>query len=235
MSFRRNPSFSRSPSMVFRADVQRKKVQNASWRKRQQSLMVVPKKFSGPTLFQSSSLGPEQKGVDTILTDIALPVTDAFTGAAVLNLVAAGTNPVQRVGRKMRMTSFQYRFHLGTVAGAPANGNVPVRILVVYDRQPNGAAALNTDLLSTANFQGVLALTNSERFLVVSDQIHECSSAGPTVGKVYKKLSLDTMWSSTSGAIADIASGSLLMFIATSGWTGAPVINLVSRVRFVDT
>lgn len=221
--------------MIVRADVQRNKTQNASWRKRQQTVLIAPRKFQGVSLFESNS-GVERKNVDTALVDLTLPVTNAFTGGQLLNGVAQGAANQTRVGRRMLMKSLQYRFHLGTAAGASTTQLAPVRVLVVYDRQANGAVCLNTDVLATAVFQGFQNLGNTDRFLILSDMVHglDGNSTQPTSGKVYKKLNLDTMFIGNGNLVADIGSGSVYAFIATPGSATALVVNLNFRIRYVD-
>lgn len=238
MSFRR-PALKRSQSYVATLNdygANRRRVQNGAWRKRQNTLMITPKRYTGLSLFESAS-GIEQKNIDSGLVDLALPATNAFTGAQLLNGCAQGAAQNQRIGRKMLMKSVQYRFHLGSAAGVAPAQSLAVRILIVYDRQANGAIALNTDVLSGgALFPSQQNLANTDRFLVISDVIHglDTDKQQPVVGKVFKKIQLDTQFGGAAGAIADINSGALIAFICTPGAAVAPVINCNFRVRFQD-
>lgn len=233
MSYKR-PTFTRSPKF----EARRARVQNASWRKRQSTVMIMPKRFDGVTLFEKNS-NIERKNSDTPIVDLALPLTDAFTVGQVLNNIGQGVTNSSRIGRRALFKSIQYRFHLG-LATPPAptvtSQIQPVRILIVYDRQPNGALALATDVLNQATFQGHLNLNNSDRFLVLSDVVHGLDgiSTQPPAGKVYKKISLDTMYSGTGATIADISSGAILAFISTPGYQAGLFINVTFRVRYQD-
>lgn len=199
---------------------------------RKPSVVYMKPLYKGLSLYQSRPT-VEWKQIDTIYADNALPVTDAFSSLAYQNLIAQGVGNSQRVGRKITLRSIYYRFHMGTAAGtSPYTG--PVRIVVVYDRQPNGLGGGIVDVFSSNNFHALQNLNNGDRFLVLSDQIYESSSTLSTHGQMYKKLSLDTVYSGAGATIADMTTGSISAFVATPGGAAAVVINLNFRVRYID-
>lgn len=187
------------------------------------------------SLFQDTGL-VEWKNIDANFVDLVLPATNAFTGVALLNGVAQGAGTNQRIGRRATYHSLHYRFHLGLASGGSGAGqSVPVRILIVYDKQTNGGTPPNTEILQTPNFQGQMLLNQADRFVIVSDKVHEIDSSGPTTGKCYKKMKLETVYGGPGALSADITTGAFFLLIATSPIGGTTsVINLNVRMRYTD-
>jgi len=182
-------------------------------------------------LFQArSASAPERKNID-LSTSFTTGAAFAFSAGQLLNGCAAGTGATNRVGRKMLMKSLQFRAAVNSNAGNAGNA----RVLVVYDKQTNGAAPAITDILGADLITAPMNLSNSDRFVVIADVLTE----GPTDitttwhEKHYKKLGLETLFGNTGSAVTDINSGSVYMFVA--GGTGAAItVNLYNRIRFVD-
>jgi len=77
----------------------------------------------------------EWKNVD-IGSQLAIAAsTSSFSTPVMLNPVGQGTGNNDRIGRKIAMTKLQLRWERWQGTGVPD----PFRILVVYDRSPNGA------------------------------------------------------------------------------------------------
>lgn len=125
----------------------------------------------------------EKKGVDTSLTVGAIvATTNTNDDALVLNLVQQGAGSWNRVGRKINLTSIRLR---GTVvwASAPAttsgdlNSNT-LRMVVVWDKQPSGAAIPTFDTVfgltaqdgtEGTTFLAPIKYDNMDRFSVLRD------------------------------------------------------------------
>lgn len=207
---------------------------------------------------------------------VVLEANNSQTGVC-LNAISVGAALNQRIGRKVTMRSIKLDmvFHcsgtytssstLGaTLAPATNQQLTPVRILLVYDRQTNGAAAYAADVLAPIGASGLGGssavgtcssnnLNNRSRFLTIYDKTHNINAYDnvcKTV-RVYKKLNLPVIYN--SGALSSlwdtscIQTGALLLFcIADSegGLTGAsampynslsPIaIHPSSRLRFTD-
>lgn len=122
----------------------------------------------------------EVKYVDQPKTLINAVVAAATTPGTVLGLVSTGAGAWNRIGRKVCTNSLYIRgvfdIHNGTT-GAP-NPDV-VRILVVYDRSPNGTQALYGDVIKATAADGTtvsstaldgMNLDNRDRFKILADQ-----------------------------------------------------------------
>ena len=127
-----------------------------------------------------------------------------------LNDVAQGTTAITRIGRKILMKSVLVQGLLATNTGNSA------RVLIVYDRQPNGALPAATDVLTSNTIMAAQNLDNRDRFLILADimpydQVENISNPSANSGFGYKryiKCNLETIYSGNAGTIADIMSGS---------------------------
>lgn len=215
-----------------------KAMQNAKARKA--NAFKPKKKGTGVSKTRKSILyqmdtGPraERKNIDTTST-LAPPLTASFTSPTLLNGAAQGVGTNERVGRKAIMKSIALRYiH---TPNAPAS---QVRILVVYDKQPNGALPASTDVVGIGQFHGHISISNSDRFVVLMDEISESSqsSAINISGKRYLKCNLETMYGGTTSGIASINSGSIFIMAANNA---DPTVGAVSalyysaRIRYTD-
>lgn len=94
------------------------------------------------------------------------------TGFTCLNVVTNGTEYYQRSGSKLSMTSLAVEADYSL---AQTDFSVVVlRIMVIYDRQVNGAYPAIADILSnnnsaTVTFNSAINIANRDRFLVLRD------------------------------------------------------------------
>jgi len=125
----------------------------------------------------------EKKGMDTSLTVAAIvSTTNTNDDALVLNLVQQGAGSWNRIGRKINLHSVRLR-GVAVWASAPAttsgdlNSNT-LRMVVVWDKQPSGAAVPTFDtifgLTAQDNTEGTTFLSpvkydNMDRFSVLRD------------------------------------------------------------------
>lgn len=177
----------------------------------------------------------ELKNFDTPIAATAVPAM-SFLAAQPLNLVVTGDTANDRTGRKLMMKSFYMRYSFTNITAA---GGQQVRILVVYDKQPNGVLAAITDVLTVNDIDALNNLNNSQRFVTVCDYMSPISSAGGNntliSDVIYKKLNLETVYGTSTGAIADINTGALLCFVAQNGGAAvSTVIKYKARIRFAD-
>ncbi len=115
-----------------------------------------------------STLAPELKFFDTVNTGTALAITGVVTNNS-LNIVPQGTTESQRVGRKMIIRKIGIRFLLQFNSGTAESAEV-VRVIVVQDKQANGAAFGITDVLETASEGSFNNLANKSRFIILMDR-----------------------------------------------------------------
>lgn len=100
------------------------------------------------------------------------------TGSIIpLNLISAGSSFFNRIGRKVEMKSLLLEINLNPVSAVRNCGADTLRILVVYDRQTNGATPAITDILQDTEQNGTnttaptsnINLNNRDRFQIIRD------------------------------------------------------------------
>lgn len=196
---------------------------------------------------------PEQKQVDTS-TVLNIPGgSGLFATPVLLNGIAAGALTSQRVGRKVVLKKLSVRWMMDS---ATPLISTPFRILVFYDKQPNGAAPLITDVLNLNTIQGNVNLNNSDRFIILKDYYPSAEGGQgyamimPTAGngsngqcgKFNLKFpggGLQEQFLLSNDLIGDISTGAIFITWAMTGRqttsAGNPyTLTINARVRFTD-
>jgi len=199
----------------------------------------VKKKYS-PAFQKPKKSGPERKYVDKQFA-IAFPIGSAFiTNPENISLIAQGAGSTQRVGNKVTYKSVQIRgvaaFNGGQVTTAPSQ----VRYVIVYDKQPNNAAATRSDVFQDGTLHtSPINMTNSERFIVLADVTTDsCQNGQFNVStECYRKMDLEGVFNTTN---TTPQTGSLLLFasfnsdINDSSTSNLPNFQCYTRVRYTD-
>lgn len=216
-------------------------------------------------LYNLSTSSKEYKFVDVSFGTTSVPSTlgtASGTGFTLINGLQLGTAAYQRIGNKIAMKSCYWSMTFGlnsinTIATATSGTpQVPVRMMIVYDKQTNGSLPAVSDLLSdkvgitngTARAIDVNSpnnLNNKDRFIVLCDKrfVLSAQGTGSRVIKKYKKLSTSVTYKSgaTVGDVTDITSGGLYVLIyrdADLGENTNPAINVKMtgdvRLRYQD-
>lgn len=175
-------------------------------------------------------------------TNVVFAQTTAVSN--LINPCAQGVTTVTRSGRRTTMTSLSYMF---TCRMAPTTtGAGSLRLLIVYDRQPNGAAPATTDVVLADTITSGMNLNNSRRFKILVDEIYDgISTVGPAsfFSKGYRSFAKkkEGGWpcefkNTSAGDITDITTGSIYSFVWQDGGLliASPANNLFTRIRFTD-
>jgi len=159
-----------------------------------------------------------------------------------LNPLLQGTTASQRVGRKVTMQSFLFRWRAATQVTTTVSGKV--RLLVVYDRQTNIQPPNPGDVFEDPNnYLSPNALANRDRFTTLmeieSDSFNGQATGGfkeSDTGTVFKRLPLEVCFNGTNGGgIGDITSGSVYLLSCYYGFnTSPPTLQYYSRIRYTD-
>jgi len=131
-----------------------------------------------------------------------------------------------------------------------SNNGVIFRVVIVEDKQSNGNAATASQVFDTAfstanTVQQFNNLSNTERFRILHDQIVNMAQGQFPGGMVefYLKPNVITKYNvdATTGAVADILTGNILMFITCQYAASMPATGTVGltvkshiRLRFTD-
>ena len=175
-----------------------------------------------------------------------------------INGVAQGEGENQRNGRKYRMRSIQVKGFVSMAALADETGapeNAIVRVLLVHDKQSNGATFVPQEVLKDTVGEDVLSLRHMEhvtRYDVLADKIihlkwrtavHDgIQSTDPVTAayagdsqhfEFYKKLDIGVLTKGTSANVTDITDNSLhLMAISFADGSAAVKMSTQTRLRF---
>jgi len=205
-------------------------------------------------IYGRRGMDAEKKVADLGPAQLSMNTTGTFT---LLAAPVPGSDFTNRIGRKTLIKSVYIR---GIVTAELADQDGPVvgisgaqlgRMIIFADMQPNGAAPIVTDLLTSANSTAQLNLNNRDRFRIYCDKCFAIeayaysTTAGASVAslsnaynvKKFKKLNLETIYNAgTAGTIADIQSGALYMLTIGNRAAGTDdcTAALSTRVRFVD-
>lgn len=195
--------------------------------------------------------------------NVALPLNS--TGAIIgLNLIAVGSSMFNRIGRKIEMKSVRIA---GFLYPLPVTRSNPVidyaRIMVIYDRQTNGAYPAMADILQDTEASGAnttdslsgLNMDNRERFVTIVDVRMTIPQATNTAGAItnafptdmaypcrfdeFRKLKgLTTHYKADSSppVIGDISTGALYVLSFARTIAGSELFTLPWNVRlkYVD-
>lgn len=188
-------------------------------------------------LFASATQGtPERKNIDVTNTAIVCPGGGVFRAPILCNPITTSNQPTGRIGRRLTMTSFQIRYTCGRASGS---GPSQVRFLVVYDKQANGSTPSTLDILFADRFDSPMALGNGNRFLVLCDEISESrqSTSVNISGQRYVKMSLESLFSGTTGTAADFSVGAVWLLISANDEVGGAEtvpVDCITRIRYTD-
>lgn len=228
------------------------RIQNHPMSKRKATTQKTSKstkrrKTAGPSVIANTfgapaKIGNEKKDFSFF---VANTIVAAQTTAVRTSLYSPdqGVGPSEHIGRAVSNHSLLWKWY-GSYAATTA-GSSPIRLVIVYDRQPNAALPTTTDVFDQDYIGALNNLNNNRRFLVLVNKELSLSSAGPTAfnesGYVsFKKrygAVLPTEFNTVNGGtIADITTGSFVAFTWQNGniITANPTSALVTRIRYTD-
>lgn len=195
----------------------------------------------------------EKKVIDINNATYQLETTG--TALQLLNGCVPGSQNFNRIGRKIQLKSLQVRGYF--VASDATVANTMARMIIVYDKQPNGAAPTWANIVTSQNISGttsstvndMINLDNRDRFEIIRD--HVCTlaskndtatqsySGSPTILHLNEFIKLgkrETVYNAgTAGTIGDITSGSLyVFFISSEAFANGCAFIGSFRTRFID-
>lgn len=199
----------------------------------------------------------EKKVFDIAGTSAKANTANLAANTRLLCIPILGTDINSRIGRKILLKSVYIR---GWIAGTQATNTTAgqaisqlVRLMIVFDTQPNGAAIVPGDVLDVGTTPvSHLNINNRDRFQILCDKQYTidpydlgltasstyASTSGQTRPfKFYKKLNKEMIFNSTNGGgIADITTGALWFIFVGSNPSGATdsTVYYTSRVRYLD-
>lgn len=173
------------------------------------------------------------------------------TGYTCLNCLEQGNGISQRIGNKVVLKSLRLKgqLSLDDSTTPPLGYTATYRVMVVYDKQTNGAAPVIGDIIANVGTAGAyvtafnsgIRINNKNRFVVLKDKTFDLSDYS-AVNQIdidwFIKKNLETVYSATTNppTITQISSGAILLLVFTDGLEGAlPYLaNFNCRLRYED-
>jgi len=154
--------------------------------------------------------------------------------------VAQGDTIQTRTGNLTRVVSWLVKFTVKN--NVTASDDMQLRVLLVLDKQTNGAIFTPANLLNdtTINDSMVspLQLNSRMRLKILRDKVYNLSPGGSNnveFKKFYLKFNLPLVYEANNGTIADLRSNSLSVAFFSTEATDGPTVTFFSRIRFVDS
>jgi len=212
----------------------------------------------------------EVKGMDTSLASPGFvsiaSATNSSAGVGVLNLIQTGSGSWNRIGRKVFPKSLRMKYTIRYTYTQPISGHLhanEVRVLIVWDKNPNAGALPTFDAMfkqttqdgvETSTWNAPAAFDTMDRFRILRDRyiqlnpemypttVDALSEYQETIDEFIKlPEGLETVYSGQSSpqTIADIYSGALYFVTIcqetpASGYGIAIEPGSVARLRYTD-
>lgn len=177
----------------------------------------------------------EWKYIDTVQTSTASVSAGALS---LINGCTQGDGPSNREGTQIHIKSIQMRIRTEFNSGDASAG--AVRVVLVQDKQANGAAPTVANIYATTTAVAVDALRNLDnrkRFKILADRTYIMSPNGDSgyQDDIYLKKPIVTQYNSgNAGVVSDISSNSLYILIASDQAANGPFVAFYARVRFTE-
>jgi len=236
-SYRGRPAGRRFGAAGYRGGVGKRRV----YRRRSTPLRSAMVRYRAANVAYRGYIGMGRR-FEQKFKDLAITPNANTTGAvSLLNGIQQGTTPSTRIGSVVMMTKLQLRM---TAAVVPTTGvDQQVRILIVYDRQTNGAALTGALVLTNFDTTAFQLLENRDRFIVLYDQTVNLNASAESGSDKYitRELSLHLpavfiAGAGTADTIADIKTGSLYFMTVGTEAAGATAatVDVGARLWFND-
>lgn len=169
------------------------------------------------------------------------------------NSIIQGTKIMNRIGNKIQMKSTSVKMHLFTTSAklsAAGIESVSIRMMIIYDKHPDGAYPGLEDLFGYYNGtsqQGLInfnvSTTCTTNYKILRDKRYELNAGNLLCTDIneyidFKRNPLLTNYDTSTGLVDDIIDGALYLVMFTSllgsNLVAAAFDNLAIRTRYWD-
>ncbi len=189
--------------------------------------------------------------MDTPGAEDPIPIAGDLINSS-LNLILQGIAETNRIGRRITITNVGMRFRIA-MKGCDDCTSIAlihdtVRVMMVLDKQCNGAVATILGVLETADYQSFNNLSNSGRFRTLMDRTYELNYAGAAGDAVttnnfvtpdvavsdtfFAKVNIPVEYSGSGSVITAITSSNI--FLLAISENAKCSFQGFSRIRFTD-
>ena len=203
-------------------------------------------RFGSSAFRRYNGSSSEKKFLDVTQADFSVSATGSISDIGV-DLITQGSTANQRIGRKILLTDLYIRLH-AYAPSSTALEHCAVRIMVILDKQCNGALPTQADILAGTAFDNFRNLDQSHRFRTLFEKMITLNSTGITTNfdaNVYtspfqsrnifislRNLNIPIMYDASTGAIGDLVSNNLIVY--THGHQSIVNISWKLRARYRD-
>lgn len=195
--------------------------------------------LKGAVAAVKGSLNVERKYYDKSFT--MSPTATSGTGSSqmvLLNDMSQGDDASNVDGRSVRNKTLQLK--AGINIAAAANNSTRVRLVLVFDRYPQGVASQYTDVFEDANVNALRKWNSKERYIILGQKVVHLDiydDYEKTVGFYvkFRGRTSHTKWNTApAGTIAEIERGSIFILAQSDEATNVPSVVLRSRLTWID-
>lgn len=176
----------------------------------------------------------EEVKVNDLILNGAVDTTGSFN---LMNGIAQGNTQSTRVGNTITITGFyaRYLWNIGDSVNY-------CRLILVLDKQPNGATPIISDLINTSlgvSWLAPINWNNRQRFKFLKDEVMSLSIDSGQMNSTFFlkfKKPIRTIYSGTGSTITSISSNAIYAFLVTdSGAPPSPTHQAFYRLRYTDS
>ena len=138
---------------------------------------------------------------------------------------------------QLKNTSLRFGF---TLKGNASATRTAVRLMLVHDKQTNGAQATATQVLQDSTpIDAIISaynIDNVSRFNILYDKVFMLDpSYIPAITRVvHKKLNLKVRYDANAGDVTDLSQDSIFLIMVGDQVTNDPTISHQIRLRYLD-
>lgn len=199
----------------------------------------------------------ETKYAETNWTDTVAATNSQLMGS-LSAMVAQGPAENQRIGRKFTIRSISLRGEVkmpnnnnGWGTGAAYPQSDVCRILVIQDKQPNGASPTFSDVFAynvpsgspSIDWRAFRNMENIQRFNILADRTIRVQNANFPNGtggapcdirpyNIYRRCKIPVEMKGSSAALANIVTNNV--YVTIIGSAGYCTMNAIARIRYSD-
>lgn len=162
--------------------------------------------------------------------DVTSNLSPSTTGAVIhLNAIAQGDGVSNRDGVEVKNKSLELKWSAEQHASATTT---IVRFLVVIDVDPNATTPSIGQIIDGTNILSFRNLDYRKKFVILKDWTIHLGDKTTMSGQWYKKLNMQSIWSSTAGNT--IQSNGLYLVHLSNEATNYPTLDVRTRIRYLD-
>lgn len=184
--------------------------------------------------YMKNLINSEKKFIDTTVFN-SVVITTGITSAIPMTLLANGTSDVTRNGNSVLANALEIKGTL--VANATALTNV-CRVVCFIDKQnAGGTAPVWLDVHSAAITRAFMNVQNTDRFVILRNQVFSVSTTGPAITHFEWHIPLNGLHIKYDGTAADQASAAenhIYCAAMSDDGTNGPTLAVLSRFSFYD-